>query len=137
MKRFLSLFIIMILVLSLFNACVKKPVEETADTTKETETEAKTETKTETKETEAPEENLEDYTVQVLMSPTNVKNTMDTVVGQVIYDMFKINFKLIPYAGTSVKSKTLCLLQATIMKCSTCREQILLSTILKQEHFCH
>jgi hypothetical protein len=40
-----------------------------------------------------------DYTVQVLVSPTTVKEFKDTVVGKVIYDKFKINFEPISYAG--------------------------------------
>ena len=59
--------------------------------------------------TPAPTVEEEPYTIQVLVAPTKVKNSMDTAVGKVIYDKFKINFEFISYAGDQREKQNLML----------------------------
>jgi putative aldouronate transport system substrate-binding protein len=49
------------------------------------------------------------YTIQMLVSPTTIKNYKDTVVGKVIYDKFGIDFEYISYAGDIREKQSLML----------------------------
>lgn len=49
------------------------------------------------------------YTIQVLVAPTLMKEYMDTAVGKVIYDKFKINFEPISYSGDIREKESLML----------------------------
>ena len=99
MKKSINSILVMLLILSMLTACTSSvPTETAAPTTAATETDAPT-----------TEGTVEPYTVQVLVAPTKVKNTMDTVVGKAIYDKFKINFELIPYAGDMREKQNLML----------------------------
>ncbi len=49
------------------------------------------------------------YTIQVLGAPTLIKETMNTAVGKVIYDKFKINFEPISYSGDIREKESLML----------------------------
>jgi putative aldouronate transport system substrate-binding protein len=49
------------------------------------------------------------YTIQVLTGPTKITSYMDTAVGKVIYDKFKINFEPISYAGDIREKESLML----------------------------
>ena len=49
------------------------------------------------------------YSIKVLVAPTKMSNYMDTVVGKVIYDKFKINFETISYAGDIREKQSLML----------------------------
>jgi putative aldouronate transport system substrate-binding protein len=122
MKRHLSLVLALVLVVGMLSACggTATPAETTAATAATTaattaaattaaETTAAETTAATTESAAATPVPEEPYTIQVLVGPTNVKNTMDTAVGKVLYDKFKINFEFIPYSGDIREKESLML----------------------------
>ena len=118
MKKHLSLVVVILLVISMIAACTSPAPTTTsaaatavATTAVATTAAAATVAATTASETTAfaTASTEADYTVQMLVGPTKVKNTKDTVVGKAIYDKFKINFELISYAGDQREKQNLML----------------------------
>src|SRR5450756_1320934 len=105
MKKRLCLVLALVLVVGMFSACggtvapaatSAAPSSAVAEATA-TPAPAASETAAVASESATPAPTVEEepYTIQVLVAPTKVKNSMDTAVGKVIYDKFKINFEFI------------------------------------------
>ena len=118
MKRQLCLVLALLLVVGMLSACggtaapaatSAAPASAVAEATA-TPAPAASETAVAATETPAATPVAEEpYTIQVLVGPTKVKNSMDTAVGKVIYDKFKINFEFISYAGDQREKQNLML----------------------------
>lgn len=118
MKKHLCLVLALVLVVGMFSACggTVTPAATSAAASSATEATATpapaaSESAAVASESAIPAPTVEEepYTIQILVAPTKVKNSMDTAVGKVIYDKFKINFEFISYAGDQREKQNLML----------------------------